>query len=77
MGVNWTVRLRHPAFYTALVGLVGMIVTDLGWLDLGRIETYASLLFAVLVAGGVIVDLTTDGFGDSDQALSYTEPRKH
>lgn len=75
MNINWKVRLRHPAFYTALVGLVGLIVTDIGLMELGRFETYAQLLMLVLISGGVISDLTTEGLADSDQALNYDKPK--
>ena len=33
-------------------------------------------LFAVLVILGVVVDPTTEGLGDSAQAMTYTEPKK-
>ena len=34
------------------------------------------LLLAVLVILGVVTDPTTKGITDSDQALTYTEPKK-
>ena len=33
-------------------------------------------VFAVLAILGVVTDPTTKGFGDSKQALTYTEPKK-
>ena len=33
-------------------------------------------LFAVLAILGVVTDPTTEGIGDSQQALNYVEPRK-
>ena len=33
-------------------------------------------VFAVLVILGVVTDPTTKGITDSDQALTYTEPKK-
>lgn len=76
MKINWKVRLRHPAFYTALVGFAGFIISDSGVMDLGQFETYAELFFGVLVAGGVITDMTTAGASDSKKALGYDKPRE-
>lgn len=75
MKINWKVRLRHPAFWTALIGLVGFILTDLQVIDAGRYEMYAQLGFGVLTAAGVIVDQTTAGVSDSRQALTYEKPK--
>ena len=74
MKVNWKVRFKHPAFYTALVALIGFILTDLQIMDLGRFDMYAKLLFGVLVAGGVITDLTTPGVTDSDLSMRKDKP---
>ena len=76
MKVNWKVRLRHPAFYAAVVGLLGFILTDAQIIDVGRFEIYAQLISGVLVAGGVIADQTTAGISDSQKALTYDEPKK-
>ena len=74
--INWKVRLRHPAFYTALAALIGMIVTDAELIDAGKYEMYVQLVLGVLVAGGVVVDMTTAGVKDSKQALTYDKPKK-
>lgn len=76
MKINWKVRLRHPAFYTAAAALIGLFVTDMGWVEIGQYEMYVQLLLGVLVAGGFIVDLTTAGISDSKQAMTYDEPKK-
>ena len=34
------------------------------------------ILVNIFVVLGVVVDPTTDGIGDSKQALEYTEPKK-
>ena len=48
---------------------------DLG--DLGnKLLDVVNAVFAVLVILGVITDPTTKGITDSDQALTYTEPKK-
>ena len=48
---------------------------DLG--DLGnKLLDVVNAVFAVLVILGVVTDPTTNGITDSDQALTYTEPKK-
>ena len=47
---------------------------DLG--DLGnKLLAVVNAVFAVLTILGVVVDPTTQGVGDSSQALTYTEPK--
>lgn len=41
-----------------------------------RIVILINAVFAVLVILGVVTDPTTKGITDSDQALTYTEPKK-
>lgn len=72
--INWKVRLRHPMFWVALFALVGFILTDNGLIDVGRWESYVQLVTGLLVASGIIVDLTTPGVEDSQRAKSYDKP---
>lgn len=73
--INWKVRLRHPVFYTTVAALIGFILTDSGVIDAGRYETYVELAFGVLVAGGVITDLTTPGVRDSQLSMRKKKPK--
>ena len=75
MKINWKARFRSKKFYVALAALVGLIVTDIGVIGIGRYETYVQAVLIVLVAGGVIVDPTTSGVSDSDQAMRYQKPK--
>lgn len=86
MKINIPVRLKNPWFW---IGLVGVIFTAMGispemltsWDILGQhlLDTISnpfmlgSVALAVL---GVFLDPTTDGVGDSNQAMTYTEPKK-
>ena len=49
-------------------------------LDLGNLGNklldVVNAVFAVLAILGVVTDPTTKGITDSDQALTYTEPKK-
>ncbi len=85
MKINWLVRIKNKAFWLALIPalllLVQTVAATLGYtLDLGEIGdkllSVVNAVFAVLAILGVVVDPTTDGMGDSSQALTYEEPKK-
>lgn len=84
--MNITVRLKNPWFW---VGLVGVILSAMGisaetltsWGAVGTalldLVTNPFMLGSVAIAIlGVFVDPTTAGVGDSDQAMTYTEPKR-
>lgn len=86
MNINWTVRIKNKTFWLALIPAVLLLIQvvaavfgftlDLG--DLGdKLIAVVNALFAVLVILGIVTDPTTDGVGDSTQALTYTEPKKN
>lgn len=81
-----TVRAKNPWFW---VSLVGVILTAMGvspemftsWgavIDAVKgLITNPFMLGSVIVAVmGVFIDPTTAGVKDSEQALTYTEPKK-
>ena len=83
--INWIVRIKNKAFWVALIPAVLLLIQvvaavfgytiDLG--DLGnKLLDVVNAVFAVLVILGVVTDTTTKGINDSDQALTYTEPKK-
>ncbi|ARK26022.1 phage holin [Sporosarcina sp. P37] len=85
MKVNWKVRAKNKFFWLALVPaflLVLQIVT--GWFGyelaadlIGEEATnFINAVFGLLVILGIVVDHTTDGVDDSDQAMNYDKPRK-
>ena len=83
--INWQVRIKSRQFWLALIPavllLVQVVAAVFGFeLDLGDIGNklldVVNALFAVLAILGIVVDPTTDGVGDSAQAMTYTEPRK-
>lgn len=85
MKINWLVRIKNKAFWLALIPAVLLlaqtVAATLGYtLDLGEIGdkllAVINAVFAVLTILGVVVDPTTDGMGDSSQALTYEEPKK-
>ena len=85
MSINWKVRLRNKTFWLSLIPaallLVQVIAAVFGYtLDLGdlgnKLLAVVNALFAVLSILGVVTDPTTKGVSDSEQALSYEEPKE-
>ena len=84
--INWTVRFKNKSFWLSFIPavllLVQVVAALFGFeLDLGelgnRLLDVINALFAVLAILGIVVDPTTDGVGDSQQAMTYTEPRRN
>lgn len=82
--INWTVRIKNKSFWMAIIPAVLLLVQvvaavfgftlDLG--DLGnKLLDVVNAVFSVLVILGVVTDPTTQGIGDSKQALTYNEPK--
>lgn len=84
--LNLTVRAKNPWFW---VGLTGVFVTALGitpenaasWPALAQavqsaVTSPTALAAALAAVLGVVIDPTTAGVGDSQQALLYREPKK-
>lgn len=85
MNINWTVRLKNKTFWLALIPAVLLLAQvvaavfgfqiDLG--DLGnKLLEVVNALFAVLAILGIVTDPTTAGVKDSEQAMTYNEPKK-
>lgn len=83
--INWTVRFKNKSFWLSFIPAVLLLVQvvaalfgfelDLG--DIGnRLIDVVNAVFAVLAILGIVTDPTTSGVGDSQQAMTYTEPRK-
>lgn len=81
--INWKLRMQNKATLTAIImavialgyqicGLAG-IVPPVAQSDL--VNT-AGMIINLLVLLGIVVDPTTSGVGDSNQALKYDQPRK-
>ena len=83
--INWQVRIKNKNFWLtfipAVLLLIKVIAAVFGFtLDLGdlgnRLLDVVNAAFSVLVILGVVNDPTTEGVSDSEQALTYTEPKK-
>lgn len=82
MKINWKVRLRNPLFWLTIIpaGLT-FVYTVLALFDIAPIipqntaTEAGTAVVAALGALGVLVDPTTAGFGDSNLAMTYDEPK--
>lgn len=84
MKINWKVRLKNKNFWLTVipaallliqvVASVFGITLDLG--DLGnKLLAVVNAAFGLLAVLGIVADHTTEGFGDSEQALTYEKPK--
>lgn len=85
MKINWKIRLKSKAFWVAvipaLILLVQAVTAVFGYgLDLTIIQdkllSVINAVFVLLSVFGIVVDNTTAGVSDSEQALAYVEPRR-
>ena len=81
MKLNWKVRFKNKVWLGSFLSLiVGFIYSMLALFDVFPEVTQSLVLqlmnqvLTFLGLIGVIVDPTTAGVGDSDRAMSYTEP---
>lgn len=82
--INWKVRLSNRQWWLymipALLVLIKMIAKTFGFeFDISflseNIQAVIEAAFMVLGLMGIVNDPTTKGIGDSENALTYTEPK--
>lgn len=84
MNINWTVRLKNKAFWVAIVpavlllaqqvcGMFGVEIEIAGLSD--QLLAIIGTVFAILSLIGVVNDPTVATLSDSNQAMTYTEPK--
>ena len=84
MKINWQVRIKNKVFWLAIIPAILMLaqsvanvfgitveISDLSNNLLAVIES----VFVILTLLGIVADPTTSGVSDSEQALTYTEPK--
>ena len=83
--INWTVRLKNKAFWLALIPALMLLAQTVAALFGYTLELSAlgdkllavvNAVFALLAILGIAIDPTTEGMGDSQQAMSYTKPKE-
>ena len=82
MDINWKLRLQNKATLAALIAtIVAFVYQVLGIFGVvpaisqDMVITGAGIVLNLLVAIGVVVDPTTSGVNDSEQAMAYENPR--
>ena len=84
MKINWTVRLKNKAFWVAIVpaillliqqvcGMFGIKIEIAGLSD--QLLSIIGTVFAILSLIGIVNDPTVATLSDSNQAMTYTEPK--
>lgn len=82
--INWIVRFKNKTFWLALIPaallLIQAVAKVFGFeLDFGELgnnlKAVVNTVFALLAVLGVVVDPTTKGTSDSEQAMTYGEPK--
>lgn len=85
MNINWKVRIKHKTFWLALIPAALLLIQSIAIifgveLQINTLNdqliNMIEALFVVLAILGIVVDPTTDGVGDSEQAMTYTTPKK-
>lgn len=83
--INWKVRIKNKQFWLALIPAVLLLIQTVlvpfgykwDFAGLGtQLTAIINAVFGVLSILGVVTDPTTAGVSDSEQALTYTEPKK-
>ena len=84
LGINWKVRIKSKLFWVAIIPAILFLISKiliLFGIDFDFTQLQSQLLdivgavFSVLVLLGVVVDPTTAGVTDSEQAQKYDNPR--
>lgn len=82
-GINWKLRLQNKTILKALIsqglGIIYLFLSMVGIVPRVGEEAVTTLLFMAvefLTLLGIVVDPTTEGIKDSNQALSYDTPKK-
>ena len=85
MSINWKVRIKNKTFWLALIPAVLLLAQQVAGLfgvalDFGglkdQLTAIVGTVFAILAILGIVADPTTAGVGDSEQAMTYTEPKE-
>lgn len=82
--INWKVRLANKSFWITMIPAILLLIQLVARLFGFEIKVdglqenllnIVNALFVVLAVLGITVDPTTKGIADSENALTYTEPK--
>lgn len=74
--INLKLRLKNKTTLVALISAVFLMLQQLGLHIPSNIQEGVNTFVGILVILGIVTDPTTKGIGDSEQALSYQEPKE-
>lgn len=74
--MNLKLRFQNKATLTAIAATAILLAQQLGFTLPANISDIVNTVLTLLVLLGVVVDPTTKGVSDSNEALDYAEPRK-
>ena len=84
MKINWKVRIKNKSFWMAIVPMMILLIQqvakifgyEIDMTQLGeQLVTVIGTVFGILALIGIVNDPTTKTLSDSEQALTYTEPK--
>ena len=82
--INWKVRLANKNFWISVIPAMLLLIQVVGdvfgfTLDFGemgnKLLAVVNAVFALLAILGIVNDPTTEGLEDSQQAMTYEEPK--
>lgn len=85
MSINWKIRFKNKTFWLALIPAVLLLAQQVAGLfgvalDFGQLQDQLTAIvgtvFTLLAILGIVADPTTAGVGDSEQAMTYDEPKE-
>ena len=83
MKINWKVRFKNKTWLiTFLITVLAFVYQILGMFDIvppitqDMATQLVTIIINMLVAIGVVIDPTTAGASDSEQALKYDKPKE-
>lgn len=82
MNINWKLRFRNKVTLTAIIlGVIALVYQILELAGIvpsfseNQITQITVMVIDLLVLLGVVVDPTTEGISDSQQAMTYDQPK--
>ena len=84
MKINWLARLKNKNFWLSFIPTVLLLIQAVAavfgfTLDFGelgnQLKEIVNIVFVLLALLGIVTDPTTQGVGDSQQALGYQVPK--
>lgn len=83
MKINWKIRFKSKQFISSFIALLLVFANQVAsmfghdiTLISNEITELSETVLLILGLLGVIVDNTTKGLSDSEQALQYNEPKR-